>query len=139
MDYRFVDASRAEDIAKLAVCLTQEIIERTAVEHFDLDVSLAVQLSKPYLCERHYHVVGAFDNEDIIGFGALCESRSLYAQGVFGIVQEFYVLPEYRSQRIGKHLLAKFVEFAPSQHSQMLRSAVRSRLAQPLLPLKTAA
>ena len=112
MEYRLVDIKRAEEIAKLAVCLTDEIIERTGTKHFDVDIPLTVDLCNSFIKDSHYQVIAAFNDNNIVGFGALCESRSLYAEGVFGIIQEFYVCPEYRSQDIGKHLLAKIVEHA---------------------------
>jgi len=110
--YQIIDEKRAEDIARLAVCLTNEIIERTKTKHFDVDVPLALDLCREYLTKGLYFVIGAFDNDEIVGFGALCESHSLYAEGSFGIIQEFYVTPEYRSNGVGKALLNKIVEFS---------------------------
>ncbi|MEM7343830.1 MAG: GNAT family N-acetyltransferase [Chloroflexota bacterium] len=107
-----VDQSKAEDIAKLAVCLTNEIIERTGVKHFDVDVPLAVALCNTYIENGQYSVIAAYVEDKIIGFGALCESHSLYAEGSFGIIQEFYVMPEYRSQNVGQMLIDEIVTFA---------------------------
>ena len=115
MEYKLIDVARAEEVAKLAVCLMGEIIERTGTQHFAVDESLAIDLCQNFIREGHYEVLAVFHEEKIVGFGALCESRSLYAEGVFGIIQEFYVLPEYRSQNIGKHLIEKIVEYARSK------------------------
>ena len=115
MKYKIIDKSHSEDIAKLAVCLTNEIIERTGVKHFDVDVSLAIKLSEDYVSKGLYHVMAAFDENTIIGFGAICESHSLYAEGSFGIIQELYVLPEYRSKEVGKFLIQEIVSFAKEQ------------------------
>lgn len=115
MKYKIIDKSHSEDIAKLAVCLTNEIIERTGVKHFDVDVSLAIKLSEDYVSKGLYHVMAAFDENTIIGFGAICESHSLYAEGSFGIIQELYVLPEYRSKEVGKFLIQEIVRFAKEQ------------------------
>lgn len=112
MQYKIIDESRAEEVAKLAVCLTNEIIERTGIKHFDVDVPLAVDLCKRYVSNGLYHVLAAFDDNEIVGFGAICESHSLYAEGAFGIIQEFYVMPEYRSREVGKSLLERIVDFA---------------------------
>jgi GNAT superfamily N-acetyltransferase len=120
MEFRLVNATRAEEIARLAVCLTNEIIERTGIRHFDVDVPLAVTLCDGFIKDGNYQVIAAFDENIIIGFAALCESRSLYAEGVFGIIQEFYVLPEYRSHNIGKYLIEKVVEYARSNNWKRL-------------------
>lgn len=54
-----------------------------------VDVQLAINLCDSFIGDGHYHVVAAFEKETIVGFGAVCESRSLYAEGVFGIIQAF--------------------------------------------------
>ena len=76
---------------------------------------LAVSLCEGYVSSGLYSVIAAFDENEIVGFGALCESRSLYAEGTFGIVQEFYVMPNYRSQNVGKELIKEIVNFAKSE------------------------
>jgi len=118
--YRLIDPSQAGEIARLAVCLTQEIIERTGIRHFDVDVPLAEALCDDFVRQGHYHVVAACDGAKIVGFGALCESRSLYAEGVFGIIQEFYVLPGYRSQQVGADLLRELKAFARARNWKRL-------------------
>ena len=114
MQYRVVDVTKSHDVAKLAVCLTNEIIERTGIKHFDVNIPLAEKLCEQYIAQRKYAVVAALYNDLIVGFGALCESHSLYAEGTFGIIQEFYVFPEYRSREIGKELLQKIISYAKS-------------------------
>jgi GNAT superfamily N-acetyltransferase len=115
MKYKVIDKSEAEEIAELAVCLTNEIIERTGIKHFDVDVPLAINLCQSYVSSGLYNVIAAFDENIIVGFGTLCESRSLYAEGTFGIVQEFYVMPNYRSHNIGKELIKEIVNFAKDE------------------------
>jgi len=117
MKYKIIDKSKSKskEIAKLAVCLTNEIIERTGIKYFDVDAPLAINLCENYVSNGLYHVMAAFDEDKIIGFGAICESHSLYAEGSFGIIQEFYVMPEYRSREVGKSLIQEIVEFAKQQ------------------------
>ena len=112
MKYKIIEKEQTGDIAKLAVCLTNEIMERTGAKHFDVDVPLAEDLCRQYVSQGIYFVIGAFDEEQIVGFGALCESHSLYAEGTFGIIQEFYVMPEYRSKGVGKNLISEIVKFS---------------------------
>ena len=128
MEYRFVDAAKAQEVAKLAVCLTSEIMERTGAKHFDVDVALAARLCSSYLGGDQYRVMAAIDQDTIVGFGSVCESRSLYAEGLFGIIQEFYVLPDYRSRNIGRQLIERIMEHARS------RGWKRLELCTPPLP-----
>ncbi len=128
MEYKIVDEEKSNDVAKLAVCLTNEIIERTGIKHFDVDIPLAEKLCKKFMEQGIYTVVAAFNNDRIVGFGALCESHSLYAEGTFGSIQEFYVLPEFRSKSIGKELLESLVSYAKS------RQWVRLELCTPPIP-----
>ncbi|MBB3061017.1 GNAT family N-acetyltransferase [Microbulbifer rhizosphaerae] len=112
MEIAVVEKSDAAEIAKLAVCLTSEIMERTGVTHFDIDEARATELCRNYLRDGQYQVVAASDRDRMVGFAALCESYSLYAEGSFGIVQEFYVVPEYRSRNIGSRLIDRMVDLA---------------------------
>lgn len=117
MELRLIeDLSDADLVAELAVCLTNEIIERTGIQHFDVDVEKAKRLCREYVSSGDYWVIVARQEELVIGFGALCESRSLYAEGAFGIVQEFYVMPEYRSSGVGARLLDALAEYGQRQN-----------------------
>jgi len=115
MKFQIIDQSQSQEIAKLAVCLTNEIVERTGIKHFDVDVPLAINLCEKYVSNGHYHVMAAFDGDKIVGFGAICESHSLYAEGSFGIIQEFYVIPEYRCKDVGNSLIQEIVQHAKKQ------------------------
>ena len=112
MEYKVLEKTSSEDVARLAGCLINEIIERTGIKHFDVDIPLTEDLCNNFMSHGHYTVVGAIDKDKIVGFGALCESHSLYAKGSFGIVQEFYILPEYRSKSVGSDLLAEIIELS---------------------------
>ncbi|MBL4762150.1 MAG: GNAT family N-acetyltransferase [Gammaproteobacteria bacterium] len=115
MNYKIIDEYQAEEVAKLVTCLTHEIVERTGIKHFDIDAPLATDLCKSYVANGLYDVLAAFDDNQIVGFGAICESHSLYAEGAFGIIQEFYVIPEYRSKEVGKSLLREIIKFAKTK------------------------
>lgn len=55
------------------------------------------------------------DGQEPVGVITLSQSAALYAGGIFGVIEELYVKPEYRSQSIGKRLLDCAIEFASSQ------------------------
>jgi GNAT superfamily N-acetyltransferase len=47
------------------------------------------------------------ETEEVVGILTLGESCAVYAGGKFGVIHEFYISPERRSQGIGKLLLEK--------------------------------
>ena len=108
----FVEKDRAEEIARLALNLMEEIHARTGREIIAPNLVQTTRLCKNFLTKGQYNIAAAIAEDAIVGFGSLCESHSLYAEGTFGILQELYVLPEYRSQGVGAKLLEKIVEFA---------------------------
>jgi len=120
IDISLLEKQHSAQIAKLAVCLTQEIIERTGVHQFDVNDALATSLCEQYIANGQYHVLAAHYEDRIIGFGSLCESHSLYAEGTFGILQEFYVLPEYRSHNVGQLLIDKIATYAKQKNWKRL-------------------
>jgi len=120
MEYRIVDSAEAGDIAKLAVCLIDEIMERTGERHFNVNVSLAVNLCENYFIHDIYTVFAAVERNRIVGFGSICESHSLYAEGAFGIIQEFYVMPEFRSREVGKGLIEAVIAFGKKKEWKRL-------------------
>lgn len=68
------------------------------------------------LKDEHYVVFIASDAENsTCGIITLSEGLSVYAGGRFGIIREFYVVPEMRSAGIGKALLHRAIEFARSK------------------------
>jgi GNAT superfamily N-acetyltransferase len=62
-------------------------------------------------CERlidsgDYRVFLAYDSHNsVCGVITLNETTSIYAGGKFGVIREFYVMPEMRSSGIGKALI----------------------------------
>ena len=54
--------------------------------------------------DRHSTLL-AMDEEEVVGIVTLSESISLYAGGHIGVINELYVVPEYRSEGVGKILL----------------------------------
>ncbi len=52
------------------------------------------------------------NNEKIVGILTLTECQSIYAGGKYGLLDEMYVLPEFRSAEIGKGFVDKAVAVA---------------------------
>lgn len=51
-------------------------------------------------------------NKEILGILCLSEAQAIYAGGVYGIVNDMYVIPQYRSQSIGKKLVEETKKIA---------------------------
>ena len=113
IDIRQATAEDAPLVADFANRLTEEIIERTGSTPVDIDREQTVDLCRELLDSGRYLAWLAFDGESEkpVGAANLCESCALYAGGTFGIIQEFYVLPAYRSQDVGAVLLRAVEEY----------------------------
>jgi len=123
--------ARMEDaglVADMAVALTGEIMAATGVRHFDVDPPRTAGLCERLLAAGAYVALIARDGSRAIGFAGLCESHALYTEGAFGIVQEFYVVPEVRSAGVGAALLGAARDYA------RLRGWKRLELCTPPLP-----
>lgn len=97
----------AEIILALAIGLFSELGHRLPV-----DDHKSVLLCKTILGNGEY-VAFISDNHhgQACGIITLSEGISIYAGGKFGIIREFYVIPEMRSNGVGKALLEKAKEF----------------------------
>jgi GNAT superfamily N-acetyltransferase len=52
----------------------------------------------------------------IVGFISCIESIAIYANGDFGIVNELYIIPSFRSKKIGKKLINSVQEIAKNRN-----------------------
>lgn len=118
----------AVDVATMVAELTQEIMDRTGMQHFDLDRDDLVTRCTDYLQRGIYTAFVLGLDDEPCGALTMCESHALYAGGAFGIVQECYVRPDARSRGCGRALLE-----AAERHAR--RSGwTRLELATPPLP-----
>lgn len=73
----------------------------------------SVTLCRQVLEKGEYTVFLAIPSNGLAdGILSLSEGVSIYAGGRFGIIREFYVVPEMRSRGIGKALWEKVKEFS---------------------------
>lgn len=57
----------------------------------------------------------AFDGEKPIGVITIVEALAIYTQGVYGVINELYVEPVYRSSGIGKLLVGAVWNYGANQ------------------------
>jgi GNAT superfamily N-acetyltransferase len=99
----------APTISTLTSRLFVELGHPRPLADFDEFVALCTDL-----LEKGPYVVFLAEGSDGSADGILTmsESAAIYAGGRFGIIREFYVVPEMRSQGIGKALWGEAKEFA---------------------------
>lgn len=117
-DYKINTATTEDchDISILVGELLIGIMQSIGEQAFNFNPIETENRSRNYIQQGVYFVFVVRDIKDkTFGFITLCETRSLYAEGTFGLIQEFYVRPEYRSQKIGKSLLDQAKLFARSK------------------------
>jgi len=108
VEFTHASADDAETIANLVVELTNEISELTDANPFNISLTDTIERCQQLLNDGHYSGLIAYDGNDnnkAIAMVTLTETYALYAGGKIGVVQEFYVLPEHRSDGIGALLL----------------------------------
>jgi GNAT superfamily N-acetyltransferase len=62
------------------------------------------------------NIMIAVANDNIVGFISFIESTAIYAKGSFGVVNELYIIPEFRSKKVGQKLMEYVVAFGKTQH-----------------------
>jgi GNAT superfamily N-acetyltransferase len=103
-------------VAELVTALTREICDRCDDQsQFEHNEPLAAQLCARWIDEGIYTVLLAWSGEQAVGLAAIAESHALYAEGKIGIIQECYVVPEYRSRSVGAALLDAAFDLAPQR------------------------
>ena len=71
--------------------------------------SLIAQLAKEPT--RHIAFLAENANGETVGIATVSESFALYANGRYGIINEMYVAPEYRSEGVGARLLDAVADY----------------------------
>lgn len=111
----------SRDIAIMVGELLNEIMTAMSVHAFNFNLDETIARLKDYILREKYFVFVALDDsEDPVGFIALTESHALYAEGVLGIIPEFYVRPGFRSQKVGSDLLAQAKLFGKARNWKRL-------------------
>ncbi len=93
------DESHKHEVATLLAALFEEVghspdYDAIAAIFDDIDAD-----------DRHSTLLAMNEEEEVVGVVTLVETLSLYAGGRIGVLNELYVVPEYRSEGVGKILL----------------------------------
>jgi GNAT superfamily N-acetyltransferase len=109
MKLQFVQATpdHAEIIGALVVQLAQEICERTHAQHFDIDLDGTIRRCEDLLSAGHYAAIIGWSDSIPVAVATIAETYALYAGGKIGVIQEFYVIPEFRRSGVGTLLIER--------------------------------
>ena len=65
--------------------------------------------------DSHSTLLALDDDDDIVGILTIVECLSIAAGGKYGVINELYVVPEYRSEGVGKMLIDEVKDLAESR------------------------
>jgi GNAT superfamily N-acetyltransferase len=103
------DASHTREVAELLAALFEE------VEHSPTAAEVAAIFEDIEADDRHATLLAIDDDGDAVGVLTVAETLSLYAGGYIGVINELYVVPNYRSEGVGKILLDAAKELAENR------------------------
>lgn len=110
-----IEAATSDDSHEIAVMvgeLLNEIMNAISVKTFNFDLIETTDRLRDFLNREKYFVfLARNESEKLIGFLALYESQTLYAEGSFGTIPELYIRPEFRSNNVGLDLVSKAKSF----------------------------
>lgn len=117
MKLEFLQATpdKAEIIGSLVVELTEEICARTNAQHFNIDLEGTVQRCKELLTAGHYAAIIGWSDTLPVAVSTITETYALYAGGKIGVIQEFYVIPAFRSAGVGAMLIEQVRKYGKKQ------------------------
>lgn len=109
---RWADAQDAETVTNLVQQLLSEISQQIGKDAFKVDAASTTHTVRRWLEQGHYQALLAYDDEQPVGVATIAQSHALYAGGMIGIIQEFYVAAGLRSGGLGAQMLDRVGELA---------------------------
>lgn len=114
MELIIADESHTEMVAGMLAALFEE------VEHSPTAEEIAAIFSDIEADDHHSTLFTVDDDGDPAGVITVVESLSLYAGGYIGVINELYVMPDYRSEGVGKMLLDAVKDLAEEREWKRL-------------------
>ncbi|MHC4551423.1 MAG: GNAT family N-acetyltransferase [Planctomycetota bacterium] len=98
--------------ASMTVKLIKALLDELDGKPVTWDIDKAERLCKRMIEMEDYVVFLLVNNGQTVGLITIAETESLYAGGKIGLIQELYIAPSMRSQKLGQSLIQKAIEFA---------------------------
>jgi GNAT superfamily N-acetyltransferase len=99
--------------SKEIIRLVAELISELSGKRFVIDELEAIEFIERSIDKGKYFAFLALDDrQNVLGILTVGESGAVYAGGLFGIIHEFYIVPEMRSSGLGNQLIEKVKETA---------------------------
>lgn len=115
----FIQRATVKDTHNIAVMvgeLLNEIMTSIGINVFNFSLEETKDRLTDFIDQEKYFVfVAQNEHAAPIGFIALFEGHALYAEGAFGIIPEFFVRPDFRSQNVGQRLVEQAKTFGSSR------------------------
>jgi len=109
ISFRIADSSNTASVAMLLAALFEE------VEHTPNAEEIADMFAEIDEDDSHSTLLALNEDEDIVGILTIVECLSISAGGKYGVLNELYVVPEYRSEGVGKMLVDEAKDLAESR------------------------
>ncbi|WP_370981077.1 GNAT family N-acetyltransferase [Agaribacterium sp. ZY112] len=116
VNFRVATVDDCETIGSLVVDLTTEICNLTKAQYFDIDLESTVQRCRELIRDGHYFAIIGLCKNTPVSVATITETYALYAGGKIGVIQEFYVSPEFRSSGLGSMLIEQVQNHAKKQN-----------------------
>lgn len=107
--FRIADESDTDAVATLLAALFEE------VEHTPDADEIAGIFAEIDADDHHSTLLALDKDDDVVGIMTVVECLSISAGGKYGVINELYVTPEYRSEGVGKMLLDEVKELAENR------------------------
>lgn len=107
--FRIADESDTDAVANLLAALFEE------VEHTPDADEIAGIFAEIDADDHHSTLLALDKDDDVVGIMTVVECLSISAGGKYGVINELYVTPEYRSEGVGKMLLDEVKELAENR------------------------
>lgn len=114
ISFRIADPSDAVAVSILLAALFEEVEGSPDAEDIH---EMFAEIEED---DSHSTLLALNEDGDIVGIMTIVECLSISAGGKYGVINELYVVPEYRSEGVGKLLVAEVKELAEHRNWKRL-------------------